>query len=92
MKPWRQGQLPSGQTAKVRPDYRVQSLRKGHDRQDSIELKTDRNDIQDERLSGSAQFQMGWQTSLPARDNLGCHGNVNTSALLELYVIAVFVR
>jgi hypothetical protein len=29
---WRQGQLPSGQTAKARPDYRVQSLRKGHDR------------------------------------------------------------
>jgi hypothetical protein len=29
---WREGQLPSGQTAKARPDYRVQSLRKGHDR------------------------------------------------------------
>ena len=29
---WRQGQLPSGQTAKARPDYRVQSLRKGHGR------------------------------------------------------------
>src|ERR1700694_5772586 len=29
---WRQGQLPSGQTAKVRQDYRVQSLHKGHAR------------------------------------------------------------
>jgi hypothetical protein len=29
---WRQGQLPSGQTAKARPDYRVQSLHKGHGR------------------------------------------------------------
>jgi hypothetical protein len=28
----RQGQLPSGQTAKARPDYRVQSLHKGHGR------------------------------------------------------------
>jgi hypothetical protein len=29
---WRQGQLPNGQTAKARPDYRVQSLHKGHGR------------------------------------------------------------
>jgi hypothetical protein len=28
----RQGQLPSGQTAKAHPDYRVQSLHKGHGR------------------------------------------------------------
>jgi hypothetical protein len=27
---WRQGQLPSGQTAKARSDYRVQSLHNGH--------------------------------------------------------------
>jgi pimeloyl-ACP methyl ester carboxylesterase len=37
MEPWRQGQLPSGQTAKVRPDYRVQSLHEGHGRQGSIQ-------------------------------------------------------
>jgi hypothetical protein len=30
---WRPGQLPIGQTAKARSGYRVQSLRKGHDRQ-----------------------------------------------------------
>jgi len=30
---WGQGQLPDVQTAKARPDYRVQSLRKGHARQ-----------------------------------------------------------
>ena len=30
---WRPGQLPIGQTAKARPGYRVQSLRKGRDRQ-----------------------------------------------------------
>ena len=29
---WRQGQLPSGQTAKARSDHRVQSLRMGHGR------------------------------------------------------------
>jgi hypothetical protein len=30
---WRPGQLPIGQTAKARSGYRVQSLRKGRDRQ-----------------------------------------------------------
>jgi hypothetical protein len=30
---WRSGQLPIGQTAKARSGYRVQSLRKGRDRQ-----------------------------------------------------------
>jgi hypothetical protein len=30
---WRQGQLPGVQTAKARPDYRVQSLHEGHSRQ-----------------------------------------------------------
>ena len=30
---WRPGQLPTGQTAKARSGYRVQSLRMGRDRQ-----------------------------------------------------------
>jgi hypothetical protein len=51
-----QGQLPSGQTAKVRPDYRVQSLHEGHGRQGSIQLKNDGNNSQDHRLSSSAQI------------------------------------
>ena len=40
----RRGRLPGSQTAKARPGYRVQSLRKGHGRRVSIEsVFDDRN-------------------------------------------------
>src|ERR1700694_2274349 len=48
---WRQGQLPSGQTAKARTDYRVQSLHKRHGAIGSIELKHDNKDTQYKNLS-----------------------------------------
>ena len=53
---WRQGQLPSGQTAKARPDYRVQSLHKGHNRVCSIESKHDIEDTQYGCLSSCGQL------------------------------------
>jgi len=56
MEPGGKGQLPSGQTAKARSDYRVQSLHKGRGRQGSIKLKNDITDSQDQRLSGSAHI------------------------------------
>jgi hypothetical protein len=53
MEPGGQGQLPSGQTAKVRPDYRVQSLRKGHGRHALHQKHC--SDTQNEFLSGYGQ-------------------------------------
>jgi hypothetical protein len=53
---WRQGQLPNGQTAKARPDYRVQSLHKGHGRIGSIESKHDIDDTLGECLSSCRQL------------------------------------
>ena len=41
----RQGQLPGSQTAKARPDHRVQSLRKGHWAVFSIELEFDHKNL-----------------------------------------------
>jgi len=46
----RQGQLPGGQTAKVRPGYRVQSLHKGHGRHDSTRSIHNHSDTQEQHL------------------------------------------
>jgi len=53
---WRQGQLPSGQTAKVRSGYRVQSLHKGHGRHGSTLSIYDYSDAQDQHLCACEQL------------------------------------
>ncbi len=42
---WRQRQLPGSQTAKARPDHRVQSRRKGQAAAFSIELEFDHKNL-----------------------------------------------
>jgi hypothetical protein len=52
---WRQGQLPSGQTEKVRSDYRVQSLHKGHGRHAFHRINN--NDTQDEKVGAKTNVR-----------------------------------
>ena len=61
----RQGQLPSGQTAKARPDYRVQSLRKDMAAIRSIESNYNNNDTQDKCLSCCEHLLSGGKNERP---------------------------
>ena len=61
---FRSGQLPGGQTAKARSDYRVQSLHWGHDRH-SIESKNNNSDTQDECLSCCVHLLSGGKNERP---------------------------
>ena len=54
---WRQGELPSGQTAKARPGYRVQSLQNGHAAARPIKSKHDPNHAQHKCLSRCRQLR-----------------------------------
>lgn len=61
---WRQGQLPSGQTAKVRQGYRVQSLHKGHGRHGSTRFIHNHSDTQEPHL---CVYEQLWRS-----DELNC--------------------
>jgi hypothetical protein len=64
---WRRGQLPSGQTAKARSDYRVQSLPKDMAATRSIESQDDHSEAQNSYLSGCGRLQSGAKASVGRR-------------------------
>jgi hypothetical protein len=90
---WRQGQLPGGQTAKVHPDYRVQSLHKGHGRHAFHRIRTTHySDCQDGLLSGCGHVCIGSDNgpTAPSRSSAAPRylGNFRASVLHRCTIVS----